>query len=137
MKAWKPLRMALLYGLAGPLIGALLLAARLGDSAAAWAPRGLDIASVYIIGFPPLVAAGFVVAILAQRGRSYFALVLLSTLIGAGFGALSAVFYGMLVLEASPTFAFFTALTIAGGAAGFGCILVVGVLSMFRSPGGG
>ena len=135
MNVWKPLRMALLYALIGPIVGALLLAAALGGSVAAWAPRGLDLASVYIIGLPPLLATGFVVAVLAQRGRSFIGLTLVSTLVGAAFGAVSAIFYGFLVLETSPSFSFFTAMVVAGGAAGFGCVLMVGVLSLFRPPG--
>jgi hypothetical protein len=137
MKAWRPIRMALLYALLGPLIGAGLLAAALGGSAAAWAPRGLDLISVYIIGFPPLLATGFIVAVMAQRGRSFFGLWLMSTLIGAGFGALSAAFYGFLVPEASPNLRFFMAMIIAGGAAGFCCLVLVGLMTLFRSPGGG
>jgi hypothetical protein len=137
VKAWRPIRMALLYALLGPLIGAGILAAALGGSAAAWAPRGLDLISVYIIGFPPLLATGFIVAVRAQRSRSFILLWLTSTAIGALFGAISALFYGFLVLDASPTFSFFMAMTIAGGAAGFGCLLLVGLLTLFRSPGGG
>jgi hypothetical protein len=127
--------MALLYALAGPLIGALLLAMVLGDSAVAWAPRGLDLLSVYIIGLPPLLATGFIVAILARGGRSFVRLALLSTLIGAAFGALSARFYGFLVLATSPTLSFFTSMAIAGGAAGLGCVVIVGLWSLFRGGG--
>jgi hypothetical protein len=127
--------MALFYALAGPLIGALLLAALLGDSAVAWAPRGLDLASVYIIGLPPLLATGFIVAVLARGGRSFLRLGLLSTLIGTAFGALSALFYGFLVLETSPTFSFFASMAIAGGAAGLGCVVLVGLWSLVRGGG--
>ena len=136
MTAWGPLRTSLFYAIVGPLMGALLLAAILGDSAAAWAPQGLDIIAVYIIGLPPLLATGFVVAIVAQRGRSFFSLALLSTLIGAGFGGLSALFYGFLVLEVSPTFSFFAAMAAAGGAAGLGCLIIIGALALiFRGDG--
>lgn len=136
MNTWGPLRTSLFFAIVGPLMGALLLAAILGDSATAWAPRGLDVISVYIIGLPPMLATGFLVAVVAQRVGGFLGVALSSALIGAGFGALSAVFYGLFVLEVSPTFTFFAAMTAAGGAAGLGCLIIIGALALiFRGDG--
>ncbi len=138
MTGWRPLRTALFFGLVGPFIGAALLLVVVEEPAAG--QRALQssalldlLISGYVIGLPPMLAIGFLVATSAQRGKSFFGLIALAVILGVVFGALSALLWVFLgPVGVVPSFDLVAALAIAGGAAGFGCTLLLGLRSLFR-----
>lgn len=138
MTGWRPVRTAFYFALLGPLIGAVLLLLAFEEPASgsrALAPAAIGdlIISGYIIGLPPMLATGFLVAVRAQRGRSFFGLIAYAAILGAVFGGLSALLWVVLGPPSTvPSVDLIAALAIAGGAAGIGCVIIVGLLSLFR-----
>lgn len=91
----RPLPTALAFAILGPALGILLTLAYFSPALVNLGPLSStaigDLAfAVYIVGAPPLAAAGLLIGVLARRGARLPTLTLVSIPLGLVFGALSA-----------------------------------------------
>src|SRR5688572_10535277 len=105
---WRPLVSALLFSVAGPLIGAGLVLLVLAPAIASVGPfdasaPGELLFGAFVVGLPPLAATGLFVGLGAERGRSLPRLVLRAMVAGFLLSGLSAMLLAMLGPVVSPT----------------------------------
>ncbi|MCW5717853.1 MAG: hypothetical protein KIS68_08500 [Bauldia sp.] len=135
---WRPLPSALLFAIAGPLVGAglvLLLFAPAITNLGPFDPAApLDLLfGAFVIGLPPMAATGLFVGLGAERGRSLPRLLLRAAAAGFLLSGLSAVLLAMLGPVLSPTWQMMLAVAVLGAVAALLVCLVAAVLLRRRS----
>lgn len=133
--AWGPLRTAITYAVAGPVIGLALFVLTFTMAGAVNIEGALAVPDLlfgaYVIGLPAMAATGFLVAVAARNGRRLPRLTLTSAFLGFAFAALSGVLW--MLLGASPTTAvswpLVLGIALMGAAAGFACALLAAVVA--------
>lgn len=135
---WRRLYVTIAFALIGPAIGVGLFFILFGpaitnlgpfESGAFWEL----VSAIYIIGAPPMVLAGLLVATSAQRGARLSTLTLLSAIYGALFTAVSALLWTFLgSLAAGPAWNTIIAIAVAGAIAAFVTMLILGLFSLLR-----
>lgn len=136
---WRPLTSALLFAIAGPLVGTgivlLLLApaiANLGPFDAS-APGEL-LFGAFVVGLPPMAATGLFVGLGAERGRSLPRLLLRAAIAGFLLSGLSAVLLATLGPVLSPTWQMMLAVAVIGAGAALVACLVAAIVLRRATP---
>ncbi|MCW5697784.1 MAG: hypothetical protein KIS96_13755 [Bauldia sp.] len=139
MNGWRTGRTVLLFALGGPLIGGAIFLALFVPAIRNLGPFQstalLDLAfGAYIVGTPPMIATGLLVAALGRRGRRLPTLTLIAAAAGFLLGMLSAFLWSVLGTPVSDDGAgvpiqLLLGIGVLAAAAAFICTILAGILA--------